>query len=111
MLLMAKPGDVVRALFTFSDLSGAKIRPALVVSSEMFNTETRHVILAGITTRPTHERFDLALENWKEASLDFPSLVRTGRLMTVDIGLIKKIGTLTTKDMEKVKVLFKDLFF
>lgn len=31
--------------------------------------------------------------------------------MTVDVGQVRKIGTLTTGDMEKVKVLFEELFF
>jgi len=49
---MLIPGDVVVALFTYSDLSGAKIRPALVVSTEAYIKETGLVVLAAISSKP-----------------------------------------------------------
>lgn len=95
---MLMPGDVVTALFFYSDASGAKVRPALVLSSVEFNKETHHVVLAAISTKPAKDRFDVALEKWKEAGLRFPSRVRVGKLVTVDARLVKKIGSLAPEE-------------
>lgn len=107
---MLMPGDVVTALFSFADLRGAKNRPALVLSSETFNRETGHVVLAAISAKPVKERFDLSLERWKEAGLRLPSKVRCGRLNTVDVKLVEKISTLPPEELQKVKALLTEVF-
>lgn len=104
---MLSPGDVVTALFTYSDLSGAKLRPALVLSNEQFNRETRHVVLAAISSKPPAERFDLQIEGWKEAGLHMPSKVRVGRLLTVDARHVRKIGNMPSLDIQRVYELLK----
>jgi len=106
---MLMPGDVVTALFIHSDASGRKVRPALVVSSEDFNQETRHVILAAISTKPVKDRFDVMLEKWKEAGLRFPSKVRVGKLVTVDARLVRKIGSLVPGEAIKSLALARTI--
>lgn len=106
---MLSPGDVVVALFCYSDLSGAKYRPALVVSTEEFNKETGHLVLAAISRKPVRERYDLLLERWKEAGLRLPSKVRVGRLLTVEARLVKKIGTLPPEEVAKVTSVLREV--
>ncbi len=106
---MLSPGDVVVALFCYADLSGAKYRPALVVSTEEFNKETGHLILAAISHKPVKERYDLLLERWKEAGLRLPSKVRVGRLLTVEAKLTRKIGAVPPDELVKVKTVLKEV--
>ncbi len=99
---MLKPGDVVVTLFRYSDLSGAKYRPALVISSEEHN-RTGHIVLAAVSSRPLVDYFDVPIQSWEEAGLRLPSKVRAGRILTVDARLVKKIGSITLGDFSRVK--------
>jgi mRNA interferase MazF len=43
-------GDVIVVLFPFTDMTVAKPRPAIVISSEAFNAQSNRTILAMVTT-------------------------------------------------------------
>ena len=45
-----KRGDVVLVGFVFSDESGWKLRPALVISSSAYDRERKEVVVAALTT-------------------------------------------------------------
>lgn len=51
-------GDIVRAPFEYSDLTGGKRRPACIVSVEVFN-RTGEVVIAMITASPALPPRDL----------------------------------------------------
>jgi mRNA-degrading endonuclease toxin of MazEF toxin-antitoxin module len=46
-----KRGDVILVNFIFTDESGVKHRPGLVLSSDTYNTGRDEVIIAAITSR------------------------------------------------------------
>ncbi len=50
-------GDVVLGRFVFSDDSGAKLRPAVVVSSTGYHRSRREVIVAAITSNVKRRLF------------------------------------------------------
>ena len=100
---MLIPGDVVVVLFSYSDMSGAKIRPALVMSSETFILETGMVVLAAISSKPIRNNFEVSIIDWQLAGLRLPSKVCVGKLMTVNMGLIKKIGHLSDADINRIR--------
>jgi mRNA interferase MazF len=87
-------GDVVLVAFPFTDLAAAKMRPALVISSDGFNSETPDIILAAITSQmpKTVAATDcvLPLQDQKQAGLPKPSLVKIGKIVTLDQRLIRK---------------------
>ena len=97
-------GDVVLVGFVFSDESGRKVRPALVISSSAYHRARREVILAAITSNVRRRLFaDHLLTDWKAAGLLFPSLV-TGIVRTVKQTMIeRKLGSLTKADMQAVE--------
>ena len=81
MLEDIKPGDVVRAPFTFTDLSTQKVRPALILALAVMDD----AILAAITSNTTlRDRFDYQLIDWQEAGLDKVSVVRLTKLYTLN---------------------------
>lgn len=105
---MLKPGEVATALFTYSDQTGAKRRPVLVVSSEEFNT-SGNVIIAAISSRPPRDRYDYQIESWKSSGLKMPSKVRAGTLQTITGMLLNKIGTIPDEEYHEVKRLLTEI--
>jgi len=93
-------GDVVLVGFVFSDESGRKVRPALIVSSPAYHRRRQEVILAAITSNTNRQLFgDHAIGDWKAAGLLFPSIV-TGILRTVKESMIeRKLGSMPAPDM------------
>jgi len=100
---MLTPGDVVVALFSYSDMSGAKVRPALVISSKSYVAETGQVILAAISSRPVRNRFEVEVMNWGTSGLRLPSKLCMGKLTTVNVNLVKAIGHLSDTDINIAK--------
>ena len=85
--------EVVLVLFPFSDLSQAKIRPALVLA----NIDRGDSILCQITSNPYGDTkaIELTEENFVVGSLDRVSYARPGKLFTANQSLVvSQIGTL-----------------
>jgi len=80
-------GTVVFVPFPFTDLSGRKRRPALVVSPDGFDQED--LILCAITSRvpQTPSAWEVVLEAQDMADEALPkrSVVKTGKLFTMHI--------------------------
>lgn len=103
-----KPGDVVLLPFPFTDLTTAKQRPAVVISGEAFNTRQRDVIVLAITSQIPDalnpEDYRLTPEARRAAGLPKPSIVKCGKLLTVDQRLIRKVlGRLPPEALADVK--------
>ena len=96
-------GDVVLVGFVFSDESGRKLRPALVISSSAYHRARREVIVAAITSNVRRRLFaDHIVVDWQTAGLLFPSLV-TGIVRTVKQTMIERtLGSLSKADMQAV---------
>src|SRR3990172_8227844 len=93
-------GDVVLVPFGFTDRSGTKWRPAVVISSDRFNQETPDVLIASITSNLSAIRHpgDHVVSEWQAAGLLRPSLVQT-KIATVDSSMIgRRLGELSPAD-------------
>jgi mRNA interferase MazF len=98
-----KRGDVVLVGFVFSDESGKKLRPALVISSSAYHRGRKEVVVAAITSNVRRRLFgDHLIVDWKGAGLLFPS-VATGILRTVTREMLdRKLGVMAKGDMDAV---------
>lgn len=99
------PGSVVLVPFPFTDLSGRKRRPALVVSPEGFNDED--LVLCAVTSRLPERlsEWDVALEagDMVEEKLPKRSIVKVGKLFAMHRDLIaKKFGTVKERKLQEV---------
>ncbi len=103
-MIACERGDVVLVGFVFSDESGRKVRPALVISSSAYHRGRREVIVAAITSNVRRRLFaDHLVADWKAAGLLFPSLV-TGIVRTVKQTMIeRKLDALTKADAHAVE--------
>jgi mRNA-degrading endonuclease toxin of MazEF toxin-antitoxin module len=102
-------GDVVLVLLPFSNRTGQKTRPSLVISTVDYHDDWDEVIVVGITSqRPRGVRpTDCVLGDWQSAGLHQPSWVRA-HVYTVDHHQIQaKIGTLTAQDLAAVDVCLR----
>jgi mRNA interferase MazF len=98
-------GDVIFVEIAFSGATGRKRRPAVVISSDAFNTAGIKLIVAAITSNvsPPFRPGDTLLNDWNAAGLLKPSAVR-GVLATVDkADVVRKLGKLSTGDFAMVE--------
>ena len=99
------PGDIVIIMFPFSDLTGAKARPAIVVSNSIVN-KTSDIILAQITSTIHSDNlsFPLVKTSLKKPLEDNRQCeIRCHKVFCAEKAMVKKkISALTD---EKVKEL------
>ena len=93
-------GDVVLVPFPFTDQSGAKKRPAVVISSTIYNSARPDLVLMAITgqARGAANIGEVEVVEWKKAGLLKASVVKPV-LTTVEKRLvISKLGRLEASD-------------
>lgn len=93
------PGEVVIVPFPFTDREASKRRPALVCSSDDYNRESGHVVLAMITSS-AHTAWpgDVAVRDLGVAGLPVASKVRW-KLFTLDASLVlRRAGAISLRD-------------
>ena len=100
-------GHVVVVEVPFSDLSGTKRRPALVVSAEKFHRALPDLIVCPISSQAQFYRKpgvgDCPLGDWRRAGLRHPSTVRISKLLAVEKQIVKKaLGALAPDDLARV---------
>jgi mRNA interferase MazF len=100
-----KRGDVVLLIFAFTDQSGAKKRPAVVLSTDAYNRRRNDLIVAPITSNiTTGQPDDTILSEWSKAGLVKPGLVK-GILGTAEKHLIiRKLGILSEYDFQRAEI-------
>lgn len=92
-------GDIVLLDYPFTDASGSKRRPGLVLLPE----EDGDILFARITSKEREGAFDIALEDWKSAGLAFPSIVRLSKMVSLNEELVlQPIGGLSLRDSHAV---------
>jgi mRNA interferase MazF len=97
-----KRGDVVLVPYPSGQRSSAKKRPSLVISPEDYNQATGELIIAQITSRVSAppRPGDYRIQDWQEAKLPRPALVRA-RLATLKASQVAgKLGELTEGDLQ-----------
>ena len=94
-------GDIVIVDFPFTDLSGSKRRPALVLAHDLEDD----VVLARITSKPRETETDARITDWKISKLLFPSTVCLAKLATLSLTLVEgKISELTKSDKREAQI-------
>ncbi|SDN34829.1 mRNA interferase MazF [Desulfonauticus submarinus] len=94
-------GDVVVIPFPFSDLSGSKRRPALIIS----NLEGYDLILCQITSKNIKDKYaiDLKDDDFAAGGLRQESNIRPNKIFTADKDIILyKIGSLKIHKLQEV---------
>jgi mRNA interferase MazF len=103
--LSIKQWDVVVVPFPYSDKLAEKRRPALVVSSKKFNSETGLLWVAMITSTTNIGWYgDVEIPIAGKSGLTTPSIIRTAKLATHEQSrVVRIIGRIDAKTANKVK--------
>lgn len=102
-----KKGDIVLISFPFTDLSGSKNRPALVLISRESD-----VVVSFITSNIIHsELYDIIISPSLKNGLKKTSTIKISKLATLNKTLILgKIGRISTNEILKVNESLRVLF-
>ncbi|MGQ0543438.1 MAG: type II toxin-antitoxin system PemK/MazF family toxin [Blastocatellia bacterium] len=88
--------EVVLIKYPFSDLTGAKIRPAVVVNSRHASQD---LLLVALTSKTTSLKTgEFVLEDWSVAGLNVETAVKRGVFTIHEKLVLKSIGFLSTSD-------------
>ncbi len=103
-MIGCEQGDVVLVRFIFTDETGAKRRPAVIVSTSDYHRGRQEAIMAAITSNVDRLLVgDHLLVGWREAGLLFPS-VATGIIRTVKQAMIeRRLGIMSPEDMQAIQ--------
>lgn len=99
-----KQRDIVLVDFGFSEETGVKKRPVLIISGEDYHHSRHEVIVMAVTSNIKRTLVgDTKIDEWAAAGLLYPSLV-AGIIRTIKYTMvIRKLGSLAQGDFQKVQ--------
>lgn len=105
---MFKKGDIVLVPFPFTDLSGSKVRPALIIA----NPGGDDVVLLFISSNATKlDKYEVILKPSKTNNLKIPSTVNCAKIATLEKKIILgEIGSLSVLEKKSVDLRLKQVF-
>ena len=99
-------GDVVLVPFPFSDQTTTKKRPAVVVSSSLFNKQSPDLVILAVTSKINSPIGigECLIGDWQSAGLLKPSAIKSA-ISTVEQTLVlRKLGTLSQVDVVTMNI-------
>lgn len=110
-VLKVKQRDIILIKFPFSDLSGAKVRPALVISNDEYNNKSLDAVVLAMTSNLSKSEYKVIIESQylESGSLPVKSAVRVDKPFSVSQSKVLKIqGKLNTRKIKEVeKIILK----
>jgi mRNA interferase MazF len=98
-------GDVVLIPFPFTDLSGQKMRPALVISPDPADQDILVAFISSVVPpapEPTEHVLDVTHPAFAQTGLKHTSVFKMGKLATLHRSLILRRVGHTTLELQKV---------
>jgi mRNA interferase MazF len=84
-----KLGEVVLIAFPFTNNTGLKKRPALIIK----DTNDGDVIVCRITSQQYTTNYDIDLKSWRQSGLQLPSVIRVHKIAALEKNMIdRKLG-------------------
>jgi mRNA interferase MazF len=113
--MKVRRGDVVLVDYPYSDRTGSKVRPCLVVQQDRNNQRLDDTILVVITSRtryattePTQMLVEVSTADGRSTGLLFDSAVQCENVLTVDCQFIlRKIGAFSPALMQRIAACLK----
>ena len=98
-------GDIVLVPFPFTDQSGVKKRPAVIVSSTVYNQARRDVVIMAITSqlKPSGAFGEVIVQDWQAASLLKPSAIKPVFATIEQTLILKRLGQLSNRDQPALR--------
>ena len=102
---MIEQGDLLLLPFPFSDQSGRKVRPVIVISNQQYNDHAEDVVVVGVTSNISKDRYTISLSNnnLREGKFIVPCCAKAENILKVDKELIiKKIGKVKAETLVRI---------
>lgn len=102
---MIEQRDLLLVPFPFSDQSGRKVRPVIVISNNEFNDYSDDVIVIGVTSNISKNKYTISLTNldMEEGKLFTNCCIKIENLLRLDKELIiKKIGKIKKEVLKNI---------
>ena len=99
---MIEQKDLLLVPFPFSDQSGRKVRPVIVISNNEFNKYSDDVLVIGVTSNILKDKYTISLTNTNldEGKLLTNCIIKVENLLKLDKDLIiKKIGKINQETL------------
>ena len=108
--MSVRRGEIVLMDFPYSDQTGSKVRPALVVQSDVWNQKLDDTILALIASSKrrrlgatTQFLIDISIPEGRQTGLRHDSVVQCENLITYEQALILRVlGRVSTSAMQQI---------
>jgi mRNA interferase MazF len=104
-------GDILLVPFPFSDQTSVKQRPALVISSDNFQTQGYDLIIMASTSQigTSQKPGEFPIRDWQPAGLLKPSAVKAA-IATIEAKLVRrKLGCLSNYDLQQLTKSLREL--
>ncbi len=102
---MIEQRDLLLVPFPFSDQSGRKVRPVIVISNNGFNMYSDDIVVVGVTSNISKDKYTISLtnNNLDDGKLFTNCCIKTENLLKLDKELvIKKIGRANKKTLKTI---------
>ena len=109
---MIQQGDLLLVPFPFSDQSGRKVRPVIVLSNNQFNLNSEDVIVVGVTSNLSKDKYTANLGNGdlEEGRLMTKCIIKVENILKLDKDLIiKKIGKIKKEKIKEIVAVFNEI--
>jgi len=105
-MLSYSKNEVILVRYPFSDLSGSKVRPAIVVNASHISQD---VIIVPLTSKVSPLLAgEFLLADWKAAGLNVASAAKRGVYTVHQSLVIKSIGSLSATDASSLNNSLRD---
>jgi mRNA interferase MazF len=110
---MVNQRDILLVPFPFSDQSGKKVRPVLVLSNNIYNRFGNDIIVCAITSslKPIKYSFIIDEKSLEAGKLYEKSSIKVDTLLKINKSLIiKNIGTINKTAFQKIMAILEEIF-
>mgnify|MGYP001576481273 CR=1 FL=1 len=108
---MIEQRDLLLVPFPFSDQSGRKVRPVIVLSNKKFNEHSEDILVVGVTSNISKDNYTINLTNkeLEDGKLFTQCCIKIENILKIDKELIiKKIGRIKQDKLREItEKLFK----
>ena len=97
--------DLLLVPFPFSDQSGRKVRPVIVISNNKFNQYSEDILVVGVTSNISKDEYSINVtsKDLEEGKIFTQCCIKVENLLKVDKELIvKKIGKIKKEKLKAV---------
>ena len=101
------PGEILLAALGFSNQSGVKNRPVLVIR----DGGDDDLLVVPITSHAGRSQQDIFVNEWRNSGLRLPSVARLEKLATIEkSAIVRPLGALSKTDRSQIKSALQALF-